>query len=62
VLSTISATEKGIFNWVEWFKVRLHKDMVVVQRKARKIGNNLVGHALILIVKHYSALEYIEER
>jgi hypothetical protein len=61
MLFIVSATEKGMVNWAKWFKVKLHKDMIVVQRKAGKIGNNLLGLAFTLVVKHYSALEYTKE-
>ncbi len=30
LLFVVSAIEKGIVNWVEWFKMRLHKEMIVV--------------------------------
>jgi hypothetical protein len=26
----ISVIEKGIVNWVEWFKMQLHKEMIAV--------------------------------
>jgi hypothetical protein len=35
--------------------------MITVQRKAIKIGNNLVGYVFILVAKYYIALEYMEE-
>ncbi len=48
-------------NWAKWFKVRLHKEMIAIQRKARRVGNNLISLALILVVKHYTTLEYTKE-
>jgi hypothetical protein len=30
LLFAISAIEKGVVNYIEWFKVRLHKEMIVV--------------------------------
>jgi hypothetical protein len=53
--------ERRIVNWAECFKLWLHKEIIAIQKKARKVGNNLVGHALTLIAKHYAILEYIEE-
>lgn len=61
LLSIMSTTKKGIFNWVEWFKVQLHKEMIIIQRKARKVGNSLIGRAFTLVIKYYVALEYVEE-
>jgi hypothetical protein len=29
MLFTISVIERGTVNWVEWFKVRLHKEMIM---------------------------------
>jgi hypothetical protein len=57
----MSTTKKCIFNWVEWFKVQLHKEMIVIQKKARKVRNSLIGCALTLVIKYYVALEYAEE-
>ncbi len=48
-------------NCAEWFKVRLHKEMIVVQRRARKVRNNLDGLVLIMVMKHYNALKYTKE-
>ncbi len=53
--------ERGIVNWAEWFKVRLHKEVIAIQRTAGKVGNSLIGPALTLIVKYYVALEYTKE-
>jgi len=50
-----------VVNCIEWFKVILHKEMIVVQRKVGKVRNNLVGLVLTLVMKHYSALEYTKE-
>ncbi len=61
LLFIMSTTKKGIFNWVEWFKVQLHKEMIIIQRKARKVGNSLIGRAFTLVIKYYVALEYVEE-
>lgn len=60
-LSIISAIERGTINWAKWFTVRLHKEMIVVQRKARKVRNSLIKPTLILVEKHYDALEYTKE-
>jgi hypothetical protein len=35
--------------------------MIIVQRKVGKIRNNLVGHALSLVAKHYTTLKYTKE-
>jgi hypothetical protein len=35
--------------------------MIVILRKAGKVGNNLIGLAYTLVAKHYTTLEYIEE-
>jgi hypothetical protein len=48
-------------NWAKWFKIQLHKEMIVVQRKARKVRNSLIKPTLILVEKHYDALEYTKE-
>lgn len=48
-------------NSAEWFKVRLHKEMIAFQRKARKVGNNLISLDLILVVKHYTTPKYTKE-
>lgn len=61
LLFVVRNAERGIANWVECFKVWLHKEIIIIQKKARKLGNNLVGHALALIAKHYATLEYIEK-
>jgi hypothetical protein len=50
-----------VVNCTEWFKVILHKEMIVVQRRVGKVRNNLVGLVLTLVMKHYSALEYTKE-
>jgi len=50
-----------MINWVEWFKVQLHKEMIVVQRKAGKAVNNLIGPTLTLVAKHYVASKYTKE-
>ncbi len=57
MLFAVSVTEKGIVNWVEWFKMRLHKEMIAAQRKVGKIGNSLVGHVFTLVAKHYTTLK-----
>ncbi len=41
--------------------MRLHKKMIAIQRKARKVGNDLINLVLILVVKHYTTLEYTME-
>jgi hypothetical protein len=28
LLSIVNATERGTIDWAEWFKVRLHKEMI----------------------------------
>jgi len=30
LLFAINATKREIVNWAEWFKVRLHKEMIIV--------------------------------
>jgi hypothetical protein len=35
--------------------------MIIIQRKARKVGNSLIGRAFTLVIKYYVALEYVEE-
>jgi hypothetical protein len=50
-----------VVNWGEWFKVRLNKEMITIQMKARKVGNSLIGLALTLVAKHYVVLEYTKE-
>jgi len=35
--------------------------MITVQRKAIKIGNNLVGYVFILVAKYYIAPKYEED-
>jgi hypothetical protein len=30
LLFVVSVTERGMINWAEWFKVRLHKEMIAV--------------------------------
>jgi len=42
-------------------KYILHKEMIAIQRKVGKVGNNLIGLAFTLVAKHYTTLEYIEE-
>jgi hypothetical protein len=32
LLSTISAIKRGTINWAKWFKIRLHKEMIVVDK------------------------------
>lgn len=54
LLSAVNATEKGIVNWAKWLKVQLHKEMIAIQKKARKVGNNLIGLARTLVAKHYT--------
>jgi hypothetical protein len=60
-LFVVSIIERSTINWFEWFKVQLHKEMIVVQRKARKVRNSLVGPIFILMAKYYNAVEYMEE-
>ncbi len=48
LLSIVSATERSMVNWAEWFKVGLHKEVIVVHRKVGKIGNSLIGPILPL--------------
>jgi hypothetical protein len=57
----MNATKRGIVNWAEWFKVRLHKKMIVVHRKVGKVGNSLIGHALTFVTKYFDTLEYTKE-
>ncbi len=54
LLFAVNAIERGIVNWAKWFKVQLHKEMIVIQKKARKVGNNLIGLAFTLVAKHYT--------
>lgn len=61
LLSTMNAIEKGTINWVEQFKVRLHKEMITIQRKAKKVGNCLIEPTLTLVTKYYVVLEYAKE-
>jgi hypothetical protein len=61
LLFVISVIKKGTVNWVEWFKVQLHKEMITIQRKAKKVGNNLVGPTFTLVTKYYATLEYTKE-
>jgi hypothetical protein len=35
--------------------------MIIVQKKAKKVGNSLIGLAFTLVAKHYATLEYIKE-
>jgi hypothetical protein len=30
LLFAVNVIEKGIVNWVEWFKMQLHKEMIAV--------------------------------
>jgi hypothetical protein len=61
LLFVVSIIEKGLVNWVEWFKMRLHKEMIVVKRKVGKVGNYFVNPPFTLVAKYYSALEYTKE-
>jgi hypothetical protein len=54
LLSAVNATGRGIVNWAKWFKVQLHKEMIAIQKKAKKVRNNLIGLALTLVAKHYT--------
>jgi hypothetical protein len=61
LLSIVSTIERCIVNWDEWFEIRLHAEMIIVQRKAREVRNNLIGLVFTLVAKHYITLKYIEE-
>jgi hypothetical protein len=40
MLFRVNDIERGRINWVEWFKVQLHKEIIIFQRKAGKVGNS----------------------
>ncbi len=57
----VNTTKRGTVNWAKWFKVQLQKEMIAISKKAKKVGNSLIGPVFTLVAKHYVALEYIEE-
>ncbi len=61
LLFAMNAIKRVIVNWVEWFKVWLHKKMIVIQKKVGKVGNNLFGLAFTFVTKYFDALEYTKE-
>jgi hypothetical protein len=53
LLSTINATKRGTITWAKWFKVWLHKEMIIVQKKVGKVRSRKIGPTLTLVAKHW---------
>jgi hypothetical protein len=56
LVSMMLVAEKELANWVAWFSQKLQNELVVVQRKARKLISTLVGPTLTIIEYYYQEL------
>jgi hypothetical protein len=43
--------EEVTINWGAWFMQKLKNEITILQKKACKLGNNLIKHALTIIGK-----------
>jgi len=53
LISTMLAAEKEKVNRATWYSQKLQNEIIIIQHRARKIGNTLAGPALTIIGHHF---------